>query len=240
VKIVLNGRPQGNATNYFKDIAEGKEVPFREIGMALLGSTVMRDSAAAWAQYTKALIGWYYLKNEETAKKDPNDKRTPLQIRTDLKGEFYGHTGNTRFTPAPHQNTFFSRCARDAELLKIYGPAFFFNGNIPFSQLQNISKKDKLLLACADANGLGQRYKDVLPEVLGTLSDPTYEHPLEAIFRRNKASISQESEKAISQETEEDGMEEEKEDDPVGSEEDEIDQETTNEDSDDGEGSEEL
>jgi len=203
VKEVPNGRPRGNVSNHFKDIAEGKEVPFREIEMALLGSTVVWDSTATWAQYTKTLIRWYYLKNEETAKMDPNDKRTPLQIRTDLKGEFYGHTGNTRFTPAPHQNMFCSRCARDAELLKIYGPAFFINGNIPFSQLQNISKKDKLLLACADANELGKRYKDVLPEVLGTPSDPTYEQPLEAIFRRKKASISQESEKTISQETEE-------------------------------------
>jgi len=209
--------------------------------MAHIGSSYMRESAAAWASYTKALIGLYYIKSSESAIADKQDNRIPLQIRTQLKGIFYGHTGKMPFKPQPFQNTFFSRCARDAEILTTYGPAFFFNGNVPFAQLQNITKIDKLLFKCATLTGLAQRYKGLLPQVQTMLSDPDYHHPVEAIFRRNVASVSKEIEEASDEEIEENrtGEEEEKEEEDLdGGEEDR--QETTDEESHSNEDSEEL
>jgi len=164
--VVLNGTNGVNQGAYLRDIAEGKAAAtLRELGMLHIASTCMADSAAAWAHYTKALIGKYYLEEVNAAQANKEDKRTIARIKSDIKGVFFSHRGDTPFVPAPSQNTFFSRCIRDSLILEAYGPAFFFNGNVPFSLLGNITKKDRLMFQCARQCRLTDRYKAVLPQV---------------------------------------------------------------------------
>jgi len=158
----MNRKTPYSSGNILRKLASGENIDFASMGVIYRDTEQQRESAKAWSFYAKAMTGKLYQARIDAAKKDANEQRLISVVIQDLKGEYYGHKGRSgTFVPDQSHHSFFSKCSKYAMILEAYGSAFFFNGNVPFSQLGDISTIDYKLFECAQRVGMTEKYQRI-------------------------------------------------------------------------------
>jgi hypothetical protein len=162
--------PQGQT--WLKSLAEGNTIQIKDAAFLHMGATLMKASASAWSYFTKALIGHWFLSREEWFAANPEEGVSASEYIRRLKAEYCGWKGPGKFIPTSQLNTFFSKARKLGRIYRVYHAGFFFNGNIPFERLGDLSAKDEKLYECAVRLGLDREYSRVMKKIREPASFP--------------------------------------------------------------------